>query len=144
MRCRLLWRTFLIIAVKVVGTEELSMKATFRGTGVSSGAVVGHTFRVDRIGFSMPDRKISRKDIPAEMERLHRAVELSKSQIRDASENLKETLGASQTDLFEGYILLIGDPTLSDLVRRTMERELIGVEKAFLLRLIPLPPRWLS
>lgn len=131
MRCRLLWRTFLIIAVKVVGTEELSMKATFRGTGVSSGAVVGHTFRVDRIGFSMPDRKISRKDIPAEMERLHRAVELSKSQIRDASENLKETLGASQTDLFEGYILLIGDPTLSDLVRRTMERELIGVEKAF-------------
>ena len=38
----------------------------------------------------MPDRKISRKNIPAEMERLHRAVELSKSQIRDASE-MKET-----------------------------------------------------
>lgn len=79
----------------------------------------------------MPDRKITRDDIPAEMERLHRAVELSKSQIRDASENLKEALGPSQTDLFEGYILLIGDPALTDLVRRTMERDLIGVEKAF-------------
>ena len=42
MRCRLLWRTFLIIAVKVVGTEELSIKLRFAGPRVSSGAVVGH------------------------------------------------------------------------------------------------------
>ncbi|MBO7535043.1 MAG: hypothetical protein J6T46_13725, partial [Victivallales bacterium] len=52
-----------------------------QGTGVSEGLVVGNAFRVDHGSYVMPDRRIQATEVGAEMEKLRRAMEVSKKQL---------------------------------------------------------------
>ncbi len=110
---------------KKVGCERL------HGTGVSEGVVVGNAFRVDHGSYVMPDRRIQTSEIAAELEKLRRAMEMSKKQLEEVRQNLAETLGSDHAEIFDGYMMIVEDPSLFNLARKIMEKELCCVEKAF-------------
>ena len=102
-----------------------------QGTGVSEGLVVGNAFRVDHGSYVMPDRRIQPSEVGAELDKLHRAMEVSKTQLDDVRQNLAKTLGADHAEIFDGYMMIVDDPALTNLARKIMEKELCCVEKAF-------------
>ena len=90
---------------KKVGCERL------HGTGVSEGVVVGNAFRVDHGSYVMPDRRIQTSEIAAELEKLRRAMEMSKKQLEEVRQNLAETLGSDHAEIFDGYMMIVEDPS---------------------------------
>ncbi|MBP5674081.1 MAG: phosphoenolpyruvate--protein phosphotransferase [Victivallales bacterium] len=102
-----------------------------QGTGVSAGLVLGNTFRIDRVSCIMPDRKIQAGEIDEELNKLRRAMDLSKSQLMEVRQNLAKTLGADHAEIFDGYMMIVDDPALFNLARKIMETELCCIEKAF-------------
>lgn len=101
------------------------------GTGVSEGLVVGNTFRMDHVTYVTPDRRIQPSEIDTELEKLHRAMELSKKQLLEVRKNLAKTLGADHAEIFDGYMMIVDDPALFNLARKIMETNLCCIEKAF-------------
>ncbi|MBI2833523.1 MAG: phosphoenolpyruvate--protein phosphotransferase [Acidobacteria bacterium] len=87
------------------------MMRRFKGLGVSPGFAAGRAIllrsRAERLQFHLPER-----DIEAEVDRLTRARERVRAQLRDIKARIERTAGADRAYLFDAQLLMLDDPLL--------------------------------
>ena len=89
----------------------------FQGTGASPGLSSGKVMILPDFEAAVPRRSISQNELESEIERFHKACEVSKKQIAElvSSSNLPD----EYREIFEAQILLLEDPML---VQETIEK----------------------
>ena len=103
----------------------------YRGIPVSGGVSRGAVYVLAQSDNCIPHRKISEDEVYAEMERLEKALILTRQQIMDVQRQVEEAMGAEDASIFDAHLLVLEDQTLLDEVSRNIKTSHVNVEYAF-------------
>src|SRR5262245_2847818 len=103
----------------------------YRGIPVSGGVCKGPVFVLGKESDSIPARTIREDEIPAELERLEKALIVTRQQITDVQRQVEEAMGAEDASIFDAHLLVLEDQTLMDEVSRYLHSHKVNVETAF-------------
>ncbi len=103
---------------------------TLRGIAVSPGIAIGPPMVIDGRRISAPRRSITVDGIPAEFERLARALSLAREDAEQAQEEARQRLGPQYADILGAHARMISDPSLERDSRVRIERERVNAEQA--------------
>lgn len=103
----------------------------FQGVAVSPGIVRGTAY-VYRPDEELPPRRdITAADIDGEIARLQAALTVTRRQIIELHDKVRESLGASDAEIFEAHLMVVEDGVLIEEVQKTIRRDLCNAEHAF-------------
>lgn len=103
----------------------------FQGVAVSPGIVRGTAY-VYRPDEELPPRRdISDSEIDSEILRLQNALTVTRRQIIELHDKVRESLGASDAEIFEAHLMVVEDGVLIEEVQKTIRRDLCNAEHAF-------------
>jgi phosphoenolpyruvate-protein phosphotransferase (PTS system enzyme I) len=103
---------------------------TLRGIAVSPGIAIGPLRVLDPRGLRPPLRAVSLEAVPAEFDRLDRALELARVEAEAAELEARERIGPQYADILAAHARMIDDPTLRKDARGRIERDLVSAEHA--------------
>ncbi len=103
---------------------------TFRGIAVSPGIAIGLAFVFDPRRAAAPRRAILAEAVPAEYDRLERALGLAKADAETAEADARRRLGPQYADILGAHARMIADPGLVRDARGRIERERVNAEQA--------------
>ena len=103
---------------------------TFRGIPVSPGIAIGPALVVDPRRAAPPRRSIAAEGVPAEFERLDRALGLARDEAETAEADARRRLGPQYADILGAHARMISDPGLARDARGRIERERVNAEQA--------------
>src|ERR1041384_2126892 len=103
----------------------------FRGIPVSGGVCQGPVFVLGNASECVPNHPVSEEELPGELDRLERALILTRRQILDVQKKVGEALGAKDASIFDAHLLVLEDQTLLDEVARVLTSKKINVEQAY-------------
>jgi len=103
----------------------------YRGIPVSGGVCHGPAFVLLENRQKLPERKIAEADIPAELERLERALVTTRQQILEVQRQVERAMGAEDASIFDAHLLVLEDQVLLDEVSRRLSAERMNVEVPF-------------
>jgi phosphotransferase system enzyme I (PtsI) len=83
----------------------------FRGSGVSSGVVLGQALKID--SHNRLIMKIPVQDVEAETRRFLRAIEVSKEQLEALKSQLEEKIGSEHGVILDAHLLILEDRALN-------------------------------
>ena len=103
----------------------------FQGVAVSPGIVRGTAY-VYRPDEELPPRRtIADTEGDAEIQRLQHALTITRRQIIELHAKVRESLGASDAEIFEAHLMVVEDGVLIEEVQKTIRRDLCNAEHAF-------------
>ena len=108
-----------------------SGEKVYRGIPVSGGVARGPIFILRPADNCIPQRSISEEQVPAELERLERALIQTRQQIQDVQRQVEEAMGAEDASIFDAHLLVLEDSTLLDEVSRYLAAHKVNVEQAY-------------
>ncbi len=103
---------------------------TLRGIAVSPGIAIGPVRVLDPRGLRPPLRAVSLEAVPAEFDRLDRALELARGDAEAAEAEARQRIGPQYADILAAHARMIADPTLRGDARGRIERDLVSAEHA--------------
>ncbi|HWQ90253.1 MAG TPA: phosphoenolpyruvate--protein phosphotransferase, partial [Clostridia bacterium] len=103
----------------------------FRGIPVSSGVCRGRLLVLDRKRPAIHRRKLTPEEAAEEVNRLERALVLTRQQLLEVQRRVSEAMGAEEGGIFDAHLLVLEDRTLLDEVTRMIETEGVNAEYAF-------------
>jgi phosphoenolpyruvate-protein phosphotransferase (PTS system enzyme I) len=103
---------------------------TLRGIAVSPGIAIGPLRVLDPRGLRPTPRAIAADDIPAEFDRLDRALESARVEAEEAESDARRRIGPQYADILAAHARMISDPTLRRDARARVERDLVSGEHA--------------
>src|SRR5437660_6085746 len=103
----------------------------FRGIPVSAGVCRGKILVVDRTRPTIDGRKLADSQIPEEINRLEKALVLTRQQILEVQRKVSKAMGAQEGSIFDAHLLVLEDRTLLDEVIRVIQEEKVNAEYAF-------------
>lgn len=103
----------------------------WQGTPVSAG--VAHApVHVLKDHFDEPDAEpIKAADVEKELERWHRALDLTHQEIEALQSQVREEQGNDEADIFETHLLILQDNSVRKQVERTVREKLICVDAVY-------------
>jgi phosphotransferase system enzyme I (PtsI) len=103
----------------------------FQGVAVSPGIVRGTAY-IYRPDEELPPRRdISEGEVDSEIARLQEALAVTRRQIIELHDKVRESLGASDAEIFEAHLMVVEDGVLIEEVQKTLRRDLCNAEHAF-------------
>lgn len=94
-----------------------------QGIAVSPGVAIGEAFVIDREGFRIPRRFVTRDAVDSEVERLDRAIEAAAVEIQANEVAVSRELGKHYGAIFNAHLQMLRDPKLhSELVEHIRTR----------------------
>jgi phosphoenolpyruvate-protein phosphotransferase (PTS system enzyme I) len=109
--------------------KSLTMQS-LRGIAVSPGIAIGPVRVLDPKGLRPPLRAVFLEGVPAEFDRLDRALELAKVDAEVAELEARKRIGPQYADILAAHARMIDDPTLRGDARCRIERDLVSAEHA--------------
>jgi phosphotransferase system enzyme I (PtsI) len=103
---------------------------SLQGIAVSPGIAFGPVRVLDPKGLRPPLRAVSLECVPAEFDRLDRALELARVDAQAAELEARERIGPQYADILAAHARMIDDPTLRRDARTRIERDLVSAEHA--------------
>jgi phosphotransferase system enzyme I (PtsI) len=103
---------------------------TFRGLAVSAGVAIGPVVVLDSHGLHLPPRDLDPSQVPAELERLERALAEAIADAHIAEADARERIGPQYADILGAHARMIGDPSLRRQARERIEQEHIHAAHA--------------
>lgn len=100
------------------------------GQAVSAGIATGRLFRIDIAGIRAYPVEITRKEIPRELDRLRRALERARNQLRQIKRKLEAEVGGHQARIIDAHLLMLEDRAFTVEVRHLIRSESISAERA--------------
>lgn len=92
------------------------------GIGVSPGVTVAHAMVIDAEEYEIQQRHIPAEQIPSELERLGKAMSVSKEEIQDLQKTTTARLGKETASIFDFHLGLLRD----DVLRKKFEDTILG------------------
>ncbi len=102
-----------------------------KGIPASPGVVIGEAFLLDRQEDVVMERKITKKEIPAEVVRLEEALIKTRKEILSIQKKIAKGLGAEHAEIFNAHLMVVEDRTLIEEVIKHLEKDLKNVEFIF-------------
>jgi phosphoenolpyruvate-protein phosphotransferase (PTS system enzyme I) len=102
-----------------------------RGIPASPGVCRGKALVLDEENHAIPAHTVSEAEMPAELQRLERALVLTRQQILEVQRKVGQAMGAEDAGIFDAHLLVLEDQTLIDEVTRLMTATNVNVEQAF-------------
>lgn len=103
----------------------------YRGIPVSGGVSQGPALILGRSSECLPAHPVTDAELPAELERLEKALIQTRQQILEVQRKVSEALGAKDASIFEAHLLVLEDQTLIDEVTRVLNNKKVNIEQAF-------------
>jgi phosphotransferase system enzyme I (PtsI) len=103
----------------------------FRGIPVSGGVCQGPVLVLGSTSECVPNHPVTEEELPAELDRLERALIQTRRQILDVQKKVGDALGAKDASIFDAHLLVLEDQTLLDEVARVLESKKINIEHAY-------------
>jgi len=103
----------------------------FRGIAVSTGVCRGKILVLDRIRPTISRKQMSEAEVQEEVNRLEKALVLTRQQLLDVQRKVSEKMGAAEGSIFDAHLLVLEDRTLLDEVVRIIQTEKVNAEHAF-------------
>jgi len=101
---------------------------TLRGVPAAPGIAIGKAYRFDHEEPLVPRRPITAKQVPEEVRRFRRALELTRDQLQQLQERVGREIGAKQAEIFQAHLLVLEDEVFLEKVLSAIKREKVGVE----------------
>ncbi len=103
---------------------SVGKRIELKGIPVSPGIVIGKAHLVDRSKIKVPLRKIDKKDVPYEIERFKKAVEIAKKQLSELKNKLPDRL-KEHAFILDSHMMILNDSMLYDAtINRIKEKEI--------------------
>jgi phosphotransferase system enzyme I (PtsI) len=103
----------------------------YRGIAVSAGVCRGKILVLDKPRDVVPQRTLTDEEIPAEIERLERALVQTRQQVNVVQRQIKESVGAEQASIFDAHLLVLEDPALIEESVKLIRGQKMNAEHAF-------------
>ena len=102
-----------------------------RGIPVSSGVCRGKLLVWRKAEAEVPHWELRAEEIPAEIERLERALVATRQQLLDVQRRVREVMGSQEAGIFDAHLLVLEDRVLVDEVTRMITQERLNAEYAY-------------
>ncbi len=86
-----------------------------KGIGASPGIAIAKAFVYEKVEAEIPQYTVEDRD--AEIERLQRALDESKTQLLQIKDKAAEALGAEEAEVFEAHAMILEDPEFADAIK---------------------------
>ncbi len=103
----------------------------FRGIPVSAGVCRGKILVLSRSHPTIPKRELTEAEVPEEVNRLERALVLTRQQILEVQRKVCDGMGAEEGGIFDAHLLVLEDRMLLDPVVRNITEKKMNAEHAF-------------
>src|ERR1035441_2802920 len=104
---------------------------TFRGIPVSAGVCRGKILLLGRTRPSITKLQLTEAELTQEVERLEKALVVTRQQILEIQRKVGEGMGAQEGSIFDAHLLVLEDRTLLDEVVRVIREQKVNAEHAF-------------
>jgi phosphotransferase system enzyme I (PtsI) len=99
-----------------------------QGIGASSGIAIAKAYRLDAPDLSFEKATTAYPD--KEIDKLNKALEISKQELEIIRENAKKNMGESQAEIFSAHLLVLSDPEWIDPMKDKIKTDQSSAEKA--------------
>jgi len=101
-----------------------------QGIGAAAGVAIGKAFVLPTWEWDVPDRRMESVDLAKEFERLYEGIKTSKTEIEFMKNEIKETVGVEESNIFDAHIAILEDPVFMSEIRGIIERQYKAAEVA--------------
>lgn len=101
-----------------------------QGIGAAAGVAIGKAFVLPAWEWDVPDRRMETVDLAKEFERLYEGIRTSKTEIEGLKNEIKETVGAEESGIFDAHLAILEDPIFMSEIRGIIERQYKAAEVA--------------
>lgn len=101
-----------------------------QGIGAAAGVAIGKAFVLPSWEWDVPDRRMDSVDLAKEFDRLYEGIRTSKSEIEGMKNEIKETVGAEESTIFDAHLAILEDPVFMSEIRGIIERQYKAAEVA--------------
>lgn len=101
-----------------------------RGIGVSPGIAIGEVYLTERVIFTSRKESIPYLQIGDEIDRMKSAIKLTKDQLVQIKEQIKNKMGEEHSFIFDAHLLILEDQSLLASLERVIEEEKAKAEWA--------------
>ena len=98
-----------------------------QGIAVSPGVVVGPAFCLNRAVADQP-RRLDEASLAVQMQRLEHARAATAAELALLAEQVADEIGPDEAAIFQAHLMMVGDPELTERIRRLLARD--GVDAA--------------
>ncbi|GEM01238.1 phosphotransferase system, enzyme I, PtsI [Halolactibacillus halophilus] len=102
--------------------------ATLTGIAASSGVAIAKAYTLETPDLSYETKKVD--DVDTEVNRLHNALTVSKSELEKIKENARLSLGDEHAEIFSAHLLVLSDPELITPMEDKIKNDNVNAEKA--------------
>lgn len=110
---------------------EPKAEVVLQGVPVSDGIAIGRVFLLSGPPPAVERRDLAPEEIPAEIERLHRALEKTKDELSHDQIVAHEQIGDAAAQIFEVHHMILEDPDFLGQVEQSIAAQRINAEFAF-------------
>jgi phosphotransferase system enzyme I (PtsI) len=111
--------------------NQTNKEVIFRGIGASPGIARGKVYVFGGDQDEVPQRKITKEELPAEVARLEQALIATRQQLLEVQKQISDSIGTQDASIFDAHLLVVEDRTLIEEVIKRMEKDLLNVECVF-------------
>ncbi|MFD1176134.1 phosphoenolpyruvate--protein phosphotransferase [Paenibacillus puldeungensis] len=101
-----------------------------QGIGAAAGVAIGKAFVLPAWEWDVPDQRLDKVDLAKEFERLYEGIRTSKTEIEVMKNEIKETVGAEESGIFDAHLAILEDPVFMSEIRGIIERQYKAAEVA--------------
>ncbi|MFF2484176.1 phosphoenolpyruvate--protein phosphotransferase [Paenibacillus sp. NPDC058071] len=101
-----------------------------QGIGASSGIAIGKSFVLPSWEWEFPEQRVDVADFAREFERVYEGIRTSKHEIEQMKDELREVVGASETQIFDAHLAILDDPVFMNEVQGIIQRQYKAAEVA--------------
>ncbi|GEN56844.1 phosphoenolpyruvate-protein phosphotransferase [Halolactibacillus alkaliphilus] len=102
--------------------------AILKGIAASNGVAIAKAYTLETPDLSFETKKVD--DVSTEVNRLHDALTVSKSELEKIKENARLSLGDEHAEIFSAHLLVLSDPELITPMEEKIKNENVNAEKA--------------
>lgn len=111
--------------------NQTTKELIFRGIGASPGIARGKIYVFGGVQDEVPQRKITKDEIPAETVRLEQALLATRQQLLEVQKQISDSIGTQDASIFDAHLLVVEDRTLIEEVIKGMKKDLHNVDYVF-------------
>jgi len=109
---------------------QQQINKSIHGIGASPGIITGRAFLVERFKVRLPQKRINPSQVDGEVERFHRAIEMSREQLLEVKEKILDPEVRQHTFILDVHLMILDDQMLIQNTVENIRRRKINSEWA--------------
>jgi phosphotransferase system enzyme I (PtsI) len=109
---------------------QQQINKSIHGIGASPGIITGRAFLLERFKVRLPQKRINPSQVDEEVERFHRAIEMSRDQLLEVKEKILDPEVRQHTFILDVHLMILDDEMLIQNTVENIRRRKINSEWA--------------